>query len=220
MSVLVKVCGVTLASEAIAVSATGVDFIGFNLWPGSRRAIDPGSAPRFAAVARAANPSVQLVGLFVDADERTIVEAVSAARLDRIQLHGDETPEVCRRIARAAKRPVWKAVAVSCEADIASLGQWPVEAILLDAATAGRGGSGQAMDWSLASAAVIQNPQVHIVLAGGLDVHNVAKAIAVVRPWAVDVASGVEHAPGRKDTASVKRFLRAARLAPATGLMQ
>ncbi len=207
----IKICGVTLADDAAMVASAGVDFIGLNFWPRSRRHVDPARAPMIAAVARSANPDIQIVGLFVDAHADEIVELHAAVGLDRVQLHGDEHPEDCRAIAAATRLPVWKAIAVSTARDLAALADWPVEAVLLDAPSAGRGGSGTTFDWALAADVVARHPTLAIVLAGGLTPDNVAGAIARVRPWAIDVASGVERAPGVKDAARVRAFVAAAR---------
>jgi phosphoribosylanthranilate isomerase len=209
--VKIKVCGVTLPDDAAMVAAAGVDFIGLNFWPRSRRHVDPERVHLVAAAARAVNPAIQLVGLFVDAHVDEIVELHRAIGLDRVQLHGDEHPDHCRAIAAATQLPVWKAIAVRGPKDLAALADWPVEAILLDAPSAGRGGSGTTFDWTLAAEVVARHPKVAVVLAGGLTPDNVGGAIARVRPWAVDVASGVERAPGVKDAARVKAFVDAAR---------
>jgi phosphoribosylanthranilate isomerase len=213
--VKIKVCGVTLPDDAAMVAAAGVDFIGLNFWPRSRRHVEVERAPMIAAAARAAAPAtgVRIVGLFVDAHADEIVAAHAAVGLDRVQLHGDESPDDCRVIARATGLPVWKAIAVASARDLAALADWPVDAILLDAPTAGRGGSGTTFDWALAADAVARHPRLAIVLAGGLGPDNVAAAIAQVRPFAVDVASGVERAPGVKDADRVHAFVAAARAA-------
>jgi phosphoribosylanthranilate isomerase len=206
VTTLVKICGVTLADDAAAIAAAGADFIGLNFWDRSKRHVDPARAPLIAAVARSANPDVKIVGVFVDAHADEIAELHAAVGLDRVQLHGDEHPDDCAAIARAVPVPLWKAIAVRDARDLAALHEWPVEAILLDAPSAGKGGSGTTFDWRLAADA-----KQAIVLAGGLTPENVAAAIARVRPWMVDVASGVERAPGVKDAAKVRAFIAAAR---------
>jgi phosphoribosylanthranilate isomerase len=206
----VKICGVTRPDDAAWVAATGVEFIGLNFWPRSKRHLPVARAPEVAAAARAAGPA-QLVGLFVNAALAEIAEAAQRLALDIIQLHGDETAGEVAAIARATGLPVWKAIAVGAAADLAQLAGWPVQAILLDAPSAGRGGSGQVFDWQLARGARREDPARRLVLAGGLDPGNVAAAIAAVAPWAVDVASGVESAPGIKDRAKVAAFVAEAR---------
>ncbi len=221
----IKICGVTLAEDAVRIAAAGADFLGLNFWPGSKRRVDVEQAAAIAAAARAAGPvqsvasvqsvqsvpSVQIVGLFVDASAAEIAAVHARVELDVIQLHGAETPEDTAAVARAAGRPVWKAIAAGAPGDLEHLAAWPVDAILLDTPTPGRGGSGVPFDWSLARAARLRDPARRLVLAGGLHPGNVAEAIAAVRPWGVDVASGVEAAPGVKDAAKVAAFVAAAR---------
>ncbi|HSK00225.1 MAG TPA: phosphoribosylanthranilate isomerase, partial [Kofleriaceae bacterium] len=177
-----------------------------------KRRVDVARAASIAAAARAAGP-VQIVGLFVDAGAAEIAAVHARVALDVIQLHGAEAPEDAAEVARAVGRPVWKAIAAGAPADLERLAAWPVDAILLDTPTPGKGGSGIAFDWSLARAARAADPTRRIVLAGGLHPGNVAAAIAAVGPWAVDVASGVEAAPGVKDAARVAAFIAAARAA-------
>jgi phosphoribosylanthranilate isomerase len=206
----IKICGVTRPDDAAHAAAAGADFLGLNFWPHSKRYLAADRARAVAAAARAAG-STQLVGVFVNATLYDITAIVHAVGLDVIQLHGDETPDDVRAVAVAADRPVWKAIAVAEAGDLADFATWPVTAFLLDAPTAGRGGAGKAFDWTLARDARQANPAHKLVLAGGLGPHNVAAAIKAVAPWAVDVASGVESAPGVKDPAKVAAFVAAAR---------
>ena len=207
----IKICGVTIAEDAAMVAAAGVAYIGLNFWPGSKRRVTLEQAVPLASAARAAGAGIGVVGLFVDADLRDIVNAVRAVGLDAVQLHGDETAECVVDVAARTGVPVWKAVPVGGAADIAGLDRWAVDTVVLDAPSPGRGGSGKTIDWDVARAAVERWPGRRVVLAGGLTPDNVAAAITRVRPWAVDVASGVESAPGRKDPERVRAFVRAAR---------
>jgi phosphoribosylanthranilate isomerase len=202
--VAVKLCGFTRPGDAAFAVGEGADYLGLNLWPGSKRHVTVERAATIAAAARAAG-AVRLVGLFVNQPEDEIVAAAAALALDVVQLHGDEPPAMVASLA-ARGLTVWKAHAIGSAADIAALASWPAAAHLLDAPSAGRGGSGTRFDWSLAASA-----PPPIVLAGGLTPANVAAAIAQVHPFAVDVASGVESAPGQKDPALVRAFLAAAR---------
>jgi len=211
----IKICGVTRADDAAWVAATGVDFIGLNFWPRSRRYLAPGAAPAVAAAARAA-AVVQLVGVFVNAALDDIVAIARDVGLDIIQLHGDETAAEARAVALATGRAVWKAIAVSEPRDLEGLDGWPVGAVLLDAPTAGRGGAGKVFDWRIAHDARRRHASAQLVLAGGLGPHNVRAAIDEVGPWAVDVASGVESAPGIKDASKLAAFVAAVR-GPAGG---
>jgi phosphoribosylanthranilate isomerase len=206
----IKICGVTLPDDAARAATAGVDFIGLNFWDRSKRHVDPARAPLLASVIRSTG-NAKIVGVFVDPDLDEIQDIVTRVDLDIIQLHGDEAPEVVRHISRAVFRPVWKAVAVRSSADIEHLDQWPVEALLLDAPVPGRGGAGTSFDWQLAREARERFPSLNIVLAGGLKPDNVAAAIAQVEPWAVDVASGVEAAPGVKDPGKLEAFIAADR---------
>jgi len=209
----IKICGVTRAEDAAWVAAAGVDFIGLNFWPSSRRYLAPAAAPAVAAAARAGG-GARLVGVFVNAALDEIVAIARDVSLDVIQLHGDETPADARAVTMATGRAVWKAIAVGATCDLEGLDGWPVDAVLLDAPAAGRGGAGKVFDWSLAHEARRRHAGLQVVLAGGLGPHNVGDAIAAVAPWSVDVASGVESAPGVKDASKVAAFVAAIR-APA-----
>jgi phosphoribosylanthranilate isomerase len=213
----IKICGITRADDASAVAAAGVDFIGLNFWPSSKRYLAPELAPAIAAAARAAGTAL-LVGVFVNATAEHIAAIARDCALDVIQLHGDESPENAAALALRTGCAVWKAIAVGDAGDLARLDAWPVDAVLLDAPAVGRGGAGKVFDWSLARAARRTHPAHKLVLAGGLGPHNVAAAVEAVDPWAVDVASGVEAAPGIKDAAKLAAFVAAVRTcAPRAG---
>lgn len=199
----VKICGVTRADDAAYAARVGATYVGFNFWAGSPRVIDPRVARAAARAARTAAPGVKLVGVFVDATVEEVVATAGALALDVVQLHGDEPPAVGAALA-ARGLTVWKAIAIGGPDDLARLAAWPAAAHVLDARSPGKGGSGQVIDWSLAAQAVQAGHRV--VLAGGLTASNVATAIAQVRPFAVDVASGVERAPGDKDPIKVSQF--------------
>ena len=212
----IKICGVTLIEDAARVAAAGADFIGLNFWPRSKRHVDVERAAALAAAVRGAGPAA-IVGVFVDAAAEAIAAVHARVGLDVIQLHGAETAADAAAVAAATGRPVWKAIAAGGPGDLDALDAWPVDAVdalLLDTPTPEKGGSGRSFDWSLARAARERHPARRLVLAGGLHAGNVAAAIAAVGPWAVDVASGVEAAPGVKDAARVAAFVAAARAAP------
>lgn len=208
----IKICGVTLPDDAARVAATGVDFIGLNFWTKSKRYLDPSRAPMIAAAARAAG-AAKLVGVFVDASVDEVTAIAKRVPLDLVQLHGDEDPERVSEIAAATNVPVWKSISVGGANDLDRLEAWPVEHILLDTPSAGRGGSGKTFDWTLAIEAHRRNPARQFLLAGGLDPDNVRAAIEMVKPWGVDVASGVEAAPGIKDPDKLAAFVAAVRAA-------
>lgn len=203
--IVVKICGLTSARDAELAVDAGADWIGLNFWPRSRRFVAPAAA---AEIVAALPGDVRRVGVFVNAPAPQILEAVATYRLDLVQLHGDETPD----FARALGKPVMRAVRVASASDVRGLDAWPGEHVLLDAASAGYGGSGQTFDWQLAGLARAAGKR--LVLAGGLEPDNVAQAIRQVRPFAVDVASGVERAPGKKDPDKLRRFIDAAKGRP------
>lgn len=208
----IKLCGFTRPDDAAHAVRAGADYLGLNFWPGSKRCIDVDAAKSIAAAARLAG-HIQLVGVFVDATAPEIATIVRAVGLDLVQVHGDEDRDTIRAIVALANVPVWKALGVRTADDVAGLDSWPeAAALMLDAATPGRGGSGTTFDWTLAAGAVRQYPDATIVLAGGLTPTTVGDAIRQVRPWAVDVASGIESAPGQKDAALVTAFVNAVRL--------
>jgi phosphoribosylanthranilate isomerase len=206
----IKICGITLPDDAARVAAAGVDYIGLNFWPKSKRFLALERAPLIAGIARSSG-TAKIIGVFVDADLDEIVEVTRTVQLDAIQLHGDEYPEDLAAIAEATLVPVWKAIPTGGDKDIANLDQWRTEMILLDTPSAGRGGAGRPFDWMLARKARAAFPHQQIMLAGGLDPTNVATAIAQVAPFAVDVATGVEVAPGVKDPGKVAAFVAAVR---------
>lgn len=211
----IKICGVTLPDDAARVASSGVDFIGLNFWPKSKRYVAPERAPMLASVIRSTG-TAKIVGVFVDPELDEIQAIAATVDLDVIQLHGDEDPDFVKRVSLGVYRPVWKAVSVKSQKDIAHLDVWGAEAILLDAPTPGRGGAGAKFDWKLAREARDRFPKLNIVLAGGLTPDNVGAAIQQVQPWAVDVASGVEAAAGVKDAAKLEAFIGAARLGTPT----
>jgi phosphoribosylanthranilate isomerase len=206
----IKICGVTLADDAARVAAAGVEYIGLNFWTKSRRYLEPARAPMIAAAARAAG-AIQIVGVFVDSDVDEVKQIAAVVPLDIIQLHGDEDADDIVEIAAATNRPVWKSLAMGAPKDVDGIEAWPVEHVLLDTPSAGKGGSGKTFDWSLAIDAHRRYPARRFLLAGGLEPGNVAQAIATVSPWGVDVASGVEAGPGIKDPDKIAAFVAAVR---------
>jgi phosphoribosylanthranilate isomerase len=199
----VKICGITRRTDAQHAVDHGASALGFVFWTRSPRYIDPGSAAEIIATLPA---HVTAVGVFVNESVDGIRAIVAKSRIGTVQLHGDETPDY----ATAVGRPVFRAVTVE-EAEGASLAWPPETTLLMDAADpVRRGGTGLTIDWSRA-AAVARNRR--IVMAGGLTPENVADAIKAVRPYGVDVSSGVEDSPGVKNVDKVERFLASARSA-------
>ncbi len=197
----VKICGVTRAEDALLAAELGAELIGFNFWPGSKRYCPPDVAQR---IIERLPPRVKVVGVFVNPQRAQASEVAKRVGLHLVQLHGDERPEACTGYAV----PVVKAVQVRETPTLQSLRSWPVQALLLDAPSEGFGGSGRTFAWQLAAGVSRELP---VWLAGGLTPENVGDAIRAVRPRVVDVASGVEVAPGIKDPDKLARFIAAAR---------
>lgn len=201
MTVLIKICGITRVDDALAAVRLGADWIGFNFWPRSRRYVAPRAA---AEIVAALPPSILPVGVFVDPSAAELAEVVRVSGVRAVQLHGDEPPEFCA----ASPVPVVKGIRVRDSHSLAQLATYEVAGFLLDSATPGYGGSGTPFDWALAAEAAAAVP---VWLAGGLTPENVGEAVQRVRPHGVDVASGVESAPGVKDLAKMEAFIRAAK---------
>lgn len=198
----VKVCGVTSAEDVQLCVAAGVDAIGLNFAPASPRCLTLEAA---RALVSGIPSHILSVGVFVDADLEQLLHYKEALGLRCLQLHGDETPDLLERVLPHA----YKALRVRGADVHAEAARFGGEDILLDAYVPGaHGGTGARFDWNLAREL---GRTRRVVLAGGLTPENVAEAIRVAQPFCVDVASGVESAPGRKDAAKVQAFVRAAR---------
>jgi phosphoribosylanthranilate isomerase len=198
----VKLCGITRPEDAELAASLDAWAIGFILWPQSKRRVDPAVA---AGIARQQRRKLETVGVFVNPTLDEVAHAVEGIGLTYVQLHGDEGPAFCAAVSQRTGARVIKAQGIGSRADIRDIERFHTDLHLLDT---GRGGSGQTWDWALAAQ---RRSPVPVVLAGGLTPDNVGEAIAAVRPWAVDVASGVESAPGIKDPAKVEAFVAAAR---------
>lgn len=205
--VKIKICGITELDDALHAVDCGADALGFVFYERSPRAITPDKAQ---AIIAQLPPFVTVVGLFVNEDPRIIRDVVDHCRLDVIQYHGDETPET----VQMAPRRVIKALRVKTASSLAGHEEYQVSALLLDTWVANAyGGTGETFNWELAASVARQRP---VILAGGLTQKNVALAIEAVRPYAVDVSSGVEAAPGRKDPQKVAAFIHAVKSATST----
>jgi phosphoribosylanthranilate isomerase len=202
----IKICGVTREQDLEAAVEAGADAIGFVLWAGSPRHV---SAERAAALAARLPPFVMPVGLFVNAEASLIRHAAALMPQLLLQFHGDETPQQCR----GASRPYLRAARMTPELDLVNFAtRYPdAKGLLLDAHVDGYGGSGKVFDWSL----IPRNVPLPIVLSGGLHAGNAVEGILQVRPWAVDVSTGVEVSKGIKDAAAIRRFCDAVREADA-----
>lgn len=206
---IIKICGITRAEDADLATRAGADWLGLNFWPRSRRYVTAEQAAEVAAAARAVRAGIVIVGVFVDQEPDEVAALAARLELDHVQLHGDERPEVAARFGRRAI----KALAMNEAADLDRMADFECPYILVDTPSPGRGGSGIVGDWSVARQAAAARP---VLLAGGLTPDNVAAAVATVAPFGVDVASGVERAPGIKDRDLVERFIAAARRAAAS----
>lgn len=198
----VKICGITSREDALHAVSCGADALGFVFYPGSPRFVDPQVA---AAIIAELPPFVASVGLFVN-ERREVIEATARdCALDLLQLHGDETPADCL----IPGYRVIKALRVRDAESLQAAARYQVCGLLLDTwSEKVYGGSGESFDWGLLKDFAAAHP---VILAGGLTPENVARAVATVRPWAVDVSSGVECAPGRKDPDKVRAFIQNAK---------
>jgi len=203
----VKICGVTNLGDAKGACDAGANMVGLNFYDKSPRHV---SAAEAAKVRAALPTEVEAVGVFVNKTPAEVLKLWRSLKLDAAQLHGDESSEVVSEVARSVT--VFKAFRVGEEFSLESLEEYTeAYAFLLDAARTGQyGGTGYTTDWALARRAALSH---RILLAGGLKVENVAAAIRLVRPYAVDVASGVEAKPGKKDHGRMREFIQEVRRA-------
>jgi phosphoribosylanthranilate isomerase len=199
--VFVKVCGTTNEEDALLAVAMGADAIGFVFAP-SPRQISPALV---ADIVKRLPPEIITIGVFVNESPARVVALVNKVGLKGAQLHGRETPQQARWVRH--RIPVLIQAFSSGDPAIADARDYGADAVLLDAPSPG---SGQVFDWKLAEGAP---DGLRLILAGGLHAHNVGDAIAAVRPWGVDVATGVESEPGRKDPRKLRAFVAAARAA-------
>jgi phosphoribosylanthranilate isomerase len=198
----VKICGLTNSEDARHAIASGADALGFVLYKGSPRYLAPEQARRLIAELP---PFVTSVGLFVNEEPASIREMIRYCGFDTVQLHGDEPPDACSY----PPCRVIKALRLGAGVNDETFAAYPVSALLLDACVAGEyGGTGQRCDWPTAARIAARH---RLILAGGLTPDNVAEAVRRVRPYAVDVSSGVEKEPGVKDPEKVASFIRMAR---------
>ena len=202
--VFVKVCGVTNEEDALLAVAMGADAVGFVFAP-SRRQVAP---QRAAEIVRRLPAEIVTVGVFRDETRDRVVETAHRARLRAVQLHGHESPADTHWIHQRVSLIIKAFAAGDPQLDHAD--EYAADAFLIDSATPG---SGEVFDWSLAEGAPSNR---RIILAGGLTPDNVADAVRVVRPWGVDVSTGVEAAPGRKDARKMRAFVEAAKAAEPT----
>ena len=201
----VKICGITRVEDAVVAVEGGADAIGLIFYPGSKRFVAPKVA---ASIISNVSPYTSVVGLFVNADAQQVEEVLSCCPLSQLQFNGDESADFCSSFGR----PYVKSVPVSSEAVMSAIVDAHINAraYLFDTQVLGEhGGTGKTFDWRL----MPQKNIGHRVLAGGLDAENVAEAIRIAAPDAVDVSSGVESRPGVKDPDKIHRFVSAAKRA-------
>jgi len=216
----IKICGLTREDDVRAATDAGADAIGLVFYAPSPRCVD---LARAAELAELAPPFVSVVGLFVNAAIEEIAHVAERVPLTLLQFHGDETPQFCREAAQHTRLPYLRAARVRPGLDLVEFADQyrDAAALLLDAFVEGYGGGGHVFDWTLIPPTWLPsdppNPRTsdapRIVLSGGLNAQNVAEAVTRVRPYAVDVSSGVEAAKGVKDHARIAEFVRAVRRA-------
>ena len=214
----IKICGITRDEDLRAAVALGADALGFVFYPKSPRYVAP---DRFATLAKGLPPYVNSVALFVNASVEEVQAVVDAGPVSLLQFHGDETMEDCVRIADVVKRPFVHAYRIKpdtaplelleCELAYRAASPW-FSSLLLDTYVDAYGGAGKVFDWSL----IPKELAPRVVLSGGLSVQNATSAVARVRPYAVDISSGVEASKGIKDACKIADFIAAVRAADAT----
>jgi phosphoribosylanthranilate isomerase len=204
----VKICGITNRADAVTAAVLGADALGFNLFPGSKRHIDLDENSAWIA---ALPPFVTRIAVLVNVPLDEARRVALHPAVDLVQLHGDEDADYCARLAESG-RPFIKALRIRDRDDIACAADYSTSHLLIDAHVPGAyGGMGAPIDLALAREIVTRHPDLHVILAGGLTPVNVADAVHIVRPFAVDVASGVEREPRRKDAPLMAAFIDAAR---------
>jgi phosphoribosylanthranilate isomerase len=204
MQTAVKVCGITRLEDAQLARDLGAWAVGLIFYPRSPRRCALAEAERIASELHRRTP---ICGVFVNAALDEVTAVAEALALDLVQLHGDEGPAYCSEVARRTGARIIKAAQIEVAGDVRELARFHVDYHLVDAPAPGlRGGTGRTFDWELLRG---RRGHVPLVLSGGLDPENVAEAIARVRPFAVDTASGTEQAPGRKDPVALERFFAA-----------
>jgi phosphoribosylanthranilate isomerase len=197
----VKICGITSLEDGEAAVHTGADAVGFIFYPGSSRCVTP---DQVREISRKLNAGICRVGVFVDHEAEEVRRIVGFCGLDLIQFHGKESPDYCRGFSPSV---IIKAVSFKQEEDLALLKEYSVRAILVDAHDPRlRGGTGKTCDWNLARKAGERYP---LILSGGLNAGNILSAIKTVCPLAVDIGSGVEARPGKKDPGKMKELMNA-----------
>jgi len=202
--VRVKICGITKLEDAMHAWDCGADEIGFNFYRGSKRYVAPETAREIVDK----TGKTEYVGVFVNEPVESLLEIAEFVGLDRIQLHGDEDKEYLTKITDNTDAKLIKAFRVGPNFKIDDAVDWMVHFRLFDSRSSGNyGGTGETFDWEKFGPRIFSRFPADAYLAGGLNPYNVADAIRLVRPYAVDVASGVESSPGKKDPKKVEAFI-------------
>ena len=206
----VKICGLTSLADTLVAIEAGADALGFNFFPGSKRYLDRAVAAKWL---QEVPPSVRRVAVMVNPTPTEALAVAALPFIDGLQLHGAETPAFCTALLQAGVK-FGKALPVSDYGLTIDPTRFATRTVVLDTASAGVfGGTGRTFPWPVAQELVKKYPELRFVLAGGLSPENVAEAVALVRPFGVDVTTGVESAPGRKDYGRLRAFLSAAHAA-------
>lgn len=207
--VRIKICGITNPADALAAIDCGAEALGFNFYSRSKRYIDVETAGDWIDKLPT---GIYKVAVLVDPTREEAIRVSKLPFIDALQLHGNESPEFCKSLAETGVRFA-KAVPVASAESLVDLPSFFTSTFVLDSALGGRfGGSGKTFPWELARRFVDEHPGFRTILAGGLNAENVAGAVGEVRPFGVDVTSGVESSPGRKDYGRLRAFIEAARL--------
>ena len=208
----IKICGIKTLNDAVAAIDAGADYLGFNFYPKSVRFIEKDICEEITSALKQKYPHIKLVGVFVNSAVEDVKDILETCSLDLAQLHGDETPEMLEALDGKAFKAFRGVVDVETDTLSGTRNRMIANgepAFLVDAAVKDLyGGSGVTADWNGAAELAKKYP---LLLAGGLTPENVAEAVGRVKPWGVDVASGVESAPGEKDARKMKAFVRAVR---------
>jgi phosphoribosylanthranilate isomerase len=200
----IKICGIKTVTDALAAIDAGADYLGFNFYPKSVRFIEKSACAEITSVLKREHPHIKLVGVFVNSSVDEMLDILNICSLDLAQLHGDETVGMLSALDGKGFK-AFRGIPESVDGFARSVSP----AFLVDASVKGvYGGSGVTTDWNGAAELAKKYP---LLLAGGLTPENVAEAVSRVKPWGVDVASGVESAPGEKDPSRMKAFVQAVR---------
>jgi len=197
--IYIKICGITEVDDAVKIAELGVNALGFIFYPKSKRYISPDKAKE---IIDCLPPFINTVGVFVNEKKESVIDVLNRCPIDILQFHGDETPEYCRQFDRR----IIKVFRVNKDFSFDGFFKFPASAFLLDSLVTGEyGGTGVVFDWDLA---VKAKKYGKIILSGGLNPENLSSAVAKVNPYGVDISSGVEIKPGKKDISKVKEIVK------------